>query len=80
MVFFSPVILAGQMTVATGAATTAIGAVTASITKDFFMNLFMNPGGNFMGVVIVCGVFAAACIGLAFLIKLLFDKCFPKGA
>ena len=78
MVFFSPVMFAGQMTVGVSVASTAMGALTANVAKDFFMGIFMNPGNNFMGVMIVCGVVVATCVGLAFLLKLLFDKCFPK--
>jgi hypothetical protein len=78
MVFFPPVALTSQMVLMTSAASTALGTLTASVAKNFFLQIFMNPGGNFMGVVIICALPVAACLGSAFLIKMLFDKVFFK--
>jgi hypothetical protein len=72
MVFFSPVMLAGQYSLVT--AVTAVSTVTAGVVKDFFMQLFLNPGANMMPVMILCGVVIASCVGLAFLIQKVYEK------
>ena len=78
MVFFPTMALAGQMSLATTAATTALTSLTANAAKDFFMQVFLNPGGNIPGVIIVCVLVAGPLIGLAFLVKLIYGKCSPK--
>jgi hypothetical protein len=77
MIFFPSVALAGTLAVSSATTATMVGTLTAGVVKDFFMNLFLNPSGHFYAVLIVCGVIVAPCIGLAFLIKVLFEKCFP---
>jgi hypothetical protein len=79
MVFFPSALFTGftHLSVATTTAASAIGMVTASVVKDFFTQLFLNPGDHFMAVAAICVVAAAPCIGLAFLIKMLYKKYCP---
>ncbi|MCC5831677.1 MAG: hypothetical protein JJU12_01350 [Chlamydiales bacterium] len=72
---FIPALLSGstQLTM-----TTAHGSAMALSLNDFFLNLFMNPGENSTAIMIMGGVTVAACVGLAFLIMRLYEKCCPE--
>lgn len=67
----------GQMTVVTTTAAPALGMLTAGVVKDFFMNLFLNPGGNFTAVAILAGSVIALSVGAIFLIKIVYEKYCP---
>ena len=77
MVYFPTSLLSGF----TQGAFTAVGALstlTANVVRNFFTNLFMHPGDHYMTVVIICAVSVGACIGSAFLIKLVYEKYGPN--
>ncbi len=74
MVYFPAVLYSGVTQATTFAATT----LTANIVSDFFRNLFLHPGENYMAMMAVAGVAVVACVGLAFLIKLVYDKYNPE--
>lgn len=75
MVFF-PTLMSTAFTA--NVTTVAVPTLTASVVKDFFTNLLLNPGNHFTAVIVCCAVAAAPCIGLAFLIKMTFEKYCPK--
>jgi hypothetical protein len=68
----------GTLAISSTTTTALMGTLTAGVVKDFFMNLFLNPSGHFYAVLIVCGVIVAPIVGLIFLIKMVFEKCFPQ--
>lgn len=74
MVFMTPVMLTSHFTLAS----TLVPSLATTVTKNFFMQLFLNPGDNFIAVLIVCGVVVAPCVGLIFLIKKLYEKYTPE--
>ena len=78
MAFISPIMFSSlaQMSVVS-TTVTAVTTLTAGVAKDFFMHLFMNPGKNFVPIMIVCAVFVAAGVGSIFLIKMIYNKCMP---
>jgi hypothetical protein len=55
----------------------ATTTLTANVIRDFFMNVFLHPGEHTIAVIICCGVVAAPFVGLAFLIKWIYEKYCP---
>lgn len=51
-----------------------ITSLTASAAHQFFTNLFYHPGQYPMPIMILGGVTVAACVGVAFLVKMAYDK------
>lgn len=49
-------------------------SLVAGVIRDFFQNIFLNPGDNYVALLAICGVIVAPCIGIAFLIKVIYDK------
>ena len=76
MVWFPTVVFSG-FTQGTITTMSAASVLTANVVRDFFMNLFMHPGDHYMAVAIMCVVSIGACVGSAFLIKLLYEKYCP---
>jgi hypothetical protein len=75
MAFISPVMFTSfaQMSVVHFA--TATTTLTTCAVKDFFLNLFLHPGDHSVAIIIMGGVAVAACVGLAFLIKMIYERC-----
>ena len=48
------------------------------MVTTFFQELFMNPGMNTTAVYIIAGSTVASAVGLAFLIKLIYNRCCPE--
>lgn len=76
MVCFPTVVFSG-VTQGAFTSTLAAGALTANVVRDFFMNLFLHPGKNYIVVMALCAMTVAACVGLAFLIKMVYEKYSP---
>lgn len=77
MAFFPPLLSGSAQLSLTTAATSTMNALMAGAVKDFFINLFMHPGDNSTAVMIMAGVTVAACVGLAFLVMKVYEKCCP---
>ena len=76
MVWFPTAVFSG-ITQGAFTAVSAASALTAHVVRDFFTNLFMHPGDHYMAVVMICVVSIGACVGSAFLIKLVYEKYCP---
>lgn len=57
--------------------TPTITTVMTSVITEFFTKVFLNPGNHLVAVIVMSAVVVAICVGIIFLIKLLFDKCCP---
>jgi hypothetical protein len=78
MSFVTSIFFSGLAPYSTSTLSTMAGALSANVIKDFFMNIFMNPGNHFIPVAIFGGVCIAACVGLAYLIKMVYEKTCHK--
>ena len=78
MVYFPSLMFTGFTQGAAFTATAATSALTANVVRDFFMNIFLHPGENYIAVMVLGGAAIGACIGLAFLVKLVYEKYCPE--
>jgi hypothetical protein len=78
MGFIPPVLLSSATQFALVSMQPAALGLTLNVTKDFFQNLFLNPQNHTTAVMIIGGVCVVSCVGIAFLIKFLYDKYHPK--
>jgi hypothetical protein len=77
MAIIAPVLLAVHFSQAVLPASSVLTTLVASTVRDFFTNIFMNPGANFYAVIVFAVVPIGIAVGLAFLIKKIYEKCFP---
>jgi hypothetical protein len=77
MVFFPQTLFAGQAMLSTAVTTSMLTTLTANVVKDFFIQIFLNPGSHFVAVVVICAVAVAPVAGLIFLTKKVYDKYCP---
>jgi hypothetical protein len=78
MAFIPPLLSGSAQLTLTSTATSTMTTLMAGTVKDFFLNLFMHPGENSTAVMIMGGLTVAACVGLAFLIMKLYERCCPE--